>query len=64
MKVRDLLDITEIIDQKAMPYDMRNGMLQEHYSETKDEYMSILDMDLVHLIRAYNKALYTKRHEL
>jgi hypothetical protein len=64
MKVKDLLDITEITDQKAMPYDMRDGHLLEHYSESKDEFMSILDMDLVHLIRAYNKTLYVKRHEL
>lgn len=64
MKVGDLLEITEIVDGKSMPYDMRNGHLLEHYSESKDEYMSILDMDLVHLIRAYNKTLYVKRHEL
>ncbi|MAN75594.1 MAG: hypothetical protein CME84_16130 [Henriciella sp.] len=64
MKVQDLLDIQEVIYQRASPVDLRDDRLVEHYSESKDEYMSILDMDLVHLIRAYNKTLYTKRHEL
>ena len=64
MKVQDLLDIQEVIYQRASPVDLRDDRLVEHYSESKDEYMSILDMDLVHLIRAYNKVLYTKRHEL
>ena len=64
MKVRNLLDMIEIIDQKAMPYDMRDGHLLDHYSESKKEYMPLLDMELTHLIRAYNKVLYTERHEL
>ena len=64
MKIKDLLDMMEIIDQKAMPYDMRNGHLLEHYSESKDEHIPILDMELTHLIRAYNKVLYTRRHKL
>ena len=36
---------------------MNDNKLNEHYSESKGEFMSILDMDLIHLVRSYNKTL-------
>ncbi len=36
---------------------MDNGDLNRHYSVSKDEWINLIDMDLVHLIRSYNKCL-------
>ncbi len=57
MKVKDLLEIQGIIDNRIIPNDMNDNKLNEHYSESKGEFMSILDMDLIHLIRSYSKTL-------
>ena len=56
MKVKDLLDIQSTIEKRKMPCDM-NGDLNQHFSVSKDEYISILDMDLIHLVRSYSKCL-------
>ena len=56
MKVKDLLDIQSTIEKRKKPCDM-NGDLNQHYSESKDDYIDILDMDLIHLVRSYSKCL-------
>ena len=61
MKVKDLLEIQGIIDNRIIPNDMNDNKLNEHYSESKGEFMSILDMDLIHLVRSYSKCLSTKK---
>ena len=57
MKVRKLLQLQSEIEEKKVPCDLCDGELKQHYSESKGEFMSILDMDLIHLIRSYNKTL-------
>ena len=57
MKVKDLLDIQEVLTKRVTPEDMNNEDLTQHYSQSKEKYMHILDMDLIHLIRSYNKTL-------
>ena len=56
MKVKDLLEIQSTIEKRKTPCDM-NGDLNQHYSVSKEEYIDILDMDLIHLIRSYSKCL-------
>ena len=56
MKVKDLLEIQSTIEKRKTPCDM-NGDLNQHYSESKDDYIDILDMDLIHLVRSYSKCL-------
>ena len=58
MKVKDLLEIQEIVEKRKTPCDM-NGDLNKHYSKSKDEEMDILDMHLIHLVRSYSKLLNT-----
>ena len=53
MKIRKLLEIQSIIESKAIPYDLQN--LEPYHSKSKGELLDILDMDLIHLLRAYNK---------
>jgi hypothetical protein len=57
MKVKDLLDIQEVLTKRVTPEDMNNEDLTQHYSQSKEKYMHILDMDLIHLIRSYSKCL-------
>ena len=56
MKVKDLLEIQSTIEKRKVPCDM-NGDLNQHFSESKDDYINILDMDLIHLVRSYSKSL-------
>ena len=56
MKVKDLLDVQEVLEKRKTPYDM-NGDLNQHFSTSKEEYIDILDMDLIHLIRSYSKCI-------
>ena len=57
MKVKELLEYQSFVTKRATPSDMNNGDLNKHYSESKDEHINLLDMDLVHLVRSYNKCL-------
>ena len=57
MKVRELLEYQSFVTKRATPSDMFEGDLEQHYSTSIEEYMDILDMDLVHLIRSYSKSL-------
>ena len=58
MKVSELLKIQETIEKRNIPVDIQHrDNLKPHYSESKGEFMSILDMDLIHLIRSYSKTL-------
>ena len=58
MKVRELLELQEVITKRKTPSDMMNeGDLNLHYSESKGEHIDLVDMDLVHLIRSYSKCL-------
>ena len=57
MKVQELLELQRVITKRATPSDMNKDDISDHYSTSKDEYMNILDMDLIHLIRSYSKAI-------
>ena len=57
MKVKELLELQSVITKRTIPSDMNNDKVSDHYSTSKDQYMNILDMDLIHLIRSYSKAI-------
>ena len=57
MTLRELLAYQSFVTKRATPSDMDNGDLNRHYSVSKDEWINLIDMDLVHLIRSYNKCL-------
>ena len=56
MKVKELLEYQSFVTKRATPSDMAED-LNQHYSVSKDEWINLIDMDLVHLIRAYSKCL-------
>ena len=61
MKVRKLLELQSNIEERKVPCDLCDDELNQHYSESKDEFKNILDMDLIHLVRSYSKCLSTKK---
>ena len=64
MKVSQLLEIQETIEKRKTPIDLQHSdNLKPHYSTSKGEFINILDMDLIHLVRSYNKTL-SHRDEL
>ena len=54
MKVIDLLRICKITG-RTIPSDMTDQCNQTYLSESKGEHIPIGEMDIVHLIRAFNK---------
>ena len=57
MIVRKLLKLQADIEDRKVPCDIHDDELKQHYSESKGEFSNLLDMDLIHLIRSYNKKL-------
>mgnify|MGYP001161364595 FL=1 len=58
-KILKLLDLTG----KTIPCDMQDQLSQTYFSESKQEPIAIGDMDIVHLIRAFNK-MYGKKEAI
>ena len=57
MKIRKLLELQANIEERKIPCDLCDDELNQHYSESKREFKNILDMDLIHLVRSYNRIL-------
>lgn len=66
MQIKQLLKIQSIVEGKAIPSDMFDKGLT-YYSESLGQSYDILDMHLVHFIRAFIKVqekLFDKNAEL
>ena len=44
MKVRKLLQLQSEIEERKVPCDLCDDELNQHYSQSKDEFINILDM--------------------
>ena len=62
MKVKQLLEIQSVIED--VPSDMFEDDF-EYWSRTKSDWVNILDMDLVHVVRALSleSKLELERHD-
>tara|TARA_B100000902_G_scaffold352486_1_gene363268 strand:- start:299 stop:562 length:264 start_codon:yes stop_codon:yes gene_type:complete len=56
MKLRELLQIQQIVEKRAIPHDVLEFDSQ-HYSQSKDMTVDILDLHLTHTIRILNNYL-------
>jgi len=56
MKLKDLLNIQQIVEKRAIPSDVLEFDSQ-HYSQSKDITVDILDLHLTHAIRILNNYL-------
>ena len=68
MKLKDILKIQSIIENRATPYDMFECDYT-YYSKSKDENIKLLDLHLIHFIRIFLKQVEeynngTKRERL
>ena len=53
MKIKKLLKLQSVIEDSKIPVDMTDRV--SHWSESKGQWINILDMDLFHVIRALSK---------
>ena len=53
MQVRKLLKIQSVIEESKIPCDMTEEEFK-YWSRSKGDWVNILDMDLVHVVRALN----------
>ena len=54
MKVKVALKISQLMG-RTIPSDIPEQLSQKYLSESRGEYISIGEMDLIHFIRAFNK---------
>ena len=54
MKLKDILKIQSIVEDRATPYDILESGFT-HYSKSKDEYINLLDLHITHFIRIFLK---------
>lgn len=59
MKIKQIFEILEVLGYTT-PIDMSTADAPMYYSESRDTEICVLDMDLIHLIRAFNKLQNTK----
>jgi len=53
MKIKDILKIQSIIDQKAIPSDVLEFLDQNYYSESKEDHIKYRDIHITHFIRIF-----------
>ena len=53
MKLKTLIAIQSIIEEKEIPSDMHEPMY--YYSYSKEEFLDIMEMDITHFIRAFKQ---------
>ena len=70
MKLRELLQIQKIVEDRAIPYDVLK-FDSKYHSQSKDTEIEILDLHLTHAIRILNNYLednvyprYSDRQEI
>ena len=54
MKLKDILAIQSIVENRAAPYDLLENSYT-YYSKSKDEYIDLLDLHITHFIRIFLK---------
>ena len=62
MKLDKLLSVQAVVEGRKVPIDiLENGYT--HYSKSRDEYIDLLDLDLIHFIRIHLKLVddYNKK---
>ena len=54
MKIKDILKIQKVIDQRENPYDvLENIDIMSYFSKSKNIKIKIKDMHITHLLRVF-----------
>jgi hypothetical protein len=64
LKVKKLLELQALIEDRKIPADMIEDAFN-YWSRSKGDWVNILDMDLIHVVRALNleSTLEVERHK-
>jgi len=64
LKVKKLLELQVLIEDRKIPADMIEDEFK-YWSRSKGDWVNILDMDLIHVVRALNleSTLEVERHK-
>jgi len=64
LKVKKLLELQALIEDRKIPADMIEDDFN-YWSRSKGDWVNILDMDLIHVVRALNleSTLEVERHK-
>lgn len=54
MKLKTVLAIMRVLD-RTIPKDMSDEDIYKYYSESKEEWIDILELDVIHAIRIIRK---------
>ena len=63
MKIKKLLKLQSVIEDSKIPCDFSDEF--KYWSRSKGDWVNILDMDLIHVVRALNleSTLEVERHK-
>jgi cell division septum initiation protein DivIVA len=57
MVVDKLLDLQALVEDRRRPSNMSDDNMPFYYSQSKDQFINILFMDLVHMVNAFKLTL-------
>jgi len=57
MEVDKLLDLQALVENRRRPSNMNDDTMPFYYSQSKDQFINILFMDLVHMVNAFKLTL-------
>jgi hypothetical protein len=57
MVVDKLLDLQALVEDRRRPSNMNDDNMPFYYSQSKDQFINILFMDLVHMVNAFKLTL-------
>ena len=64
MKIKDILKIQKVIEQRENPYDvLENIDIMSYFSKSKNIKIKIKDMHITHLLRVFITLLDEKENE-
>ena len=57
MTLEEVLKINDVLSTRRTPCDMpdREENVTEYYSKSREEWINILDVDIIHLVRIIKK---------
>jgi len=61
MKLKQVLAIQDILDKRRIPVDMAEKWV--YHSDSRDEWVDIMELDVIHAIRILRKHMGEMRDE-
>ena len=62
MKIGNLVQLQHLVIDRKVPCDVEEILNMQYFSMSKNEFIRVGDMDLVHLLRVFNMSIDYKEH--